>query len=202
MADRIVAELGRPETPEETAARKAAQTRLHRANQTVRNLVWSLIATLIVVLVLVLVVVRPDPGPLPTIDYRTVGSQAVAPDGKAIIVPALPDDWSANAAQLRTVDQVPTWYIGFITPRGQYIGFEQGFDANETWLAAHYADVSTDPETIDVDGREWVQVLGTEDPGNFATVWSTDIDGNDAIVLYGTASVEEFTILATSLGLE
>lgn len=201
MAQREVAGLGRPETPQETADRKAAQSRLHRANQTVRNLVWSLVATLVVVLLLVLVVVRPDPVPIDPIDYREVASQTVAPDGETVIVPNLPEGWTANAATLRTSDQVETWYIGFITPRGQFIGFEQGFDANDTWRANHLADETSEPEPVDVDGRRWTQTLGLEDPGNYARVWTTDVD-DDTVILYGTAGAEEFTILAASLGLE
>lgn len=199
--DREVAGLGRPETPQETADRKAAQSRLHRANQTVRNLVWSLAATLIVVLLLVLVVVRPDPEPLPAIDYREVATQTVAPDGETLIVPNLPEGWTANAASLRTSDQVETWYIGFLTPLGRFIGFEQGFDTNDTWLAEHFAEESSAPETIDVDGRKWTEVLGVEDPGNFARVWVSEREDDDQVVLYGTAGAEEFTILATSLRL-
>jgi len=201
MAEREVAGLGRPETPQETADRKAAQSRLHRANQTVRNLVWSLVATLIVVLLLVLVVVRPDPAPIDPVDYREVASQTVAPDGGELIVPNLPEGWTANAATLRTVDQVDTWYIGFITPLGRYIGFEQGFDANPTWISNHNAEETTAPEKIEVDGGDWVESLGIEDPGNFARVWIADRASRDAIVLYGTADVDEFTILATSLGI-
>lgn len=200
MGERVVAELGRPETPEETADRKAAQSRLHRANQTVRNLVWSLVATLIVVLVLVLVVVRPDPAPVEPVDYREVASQTVAPEGEALIVPDLPAGWTANAASLRTVDQVPTWYIGLITPLGQFIGFEQGFGTNDTWLANHFADETTAPEPV--DGLDWVEVLGIGDAGNSARVWSRSLPGDDAIVLYGTATEDEFAALVTSLGLE
>ena len=36
---RVVAELGRPETPDETAARKAASSAAYRSSKTVRNLV-------------------------------------------------------------------------------------------------------------------------------------------------------------------
>lgn len=198
---RIVAELGRPETPEETATRKAEQSRLHRANQTVRNLIWSLVATLIVVLLLVLVVVRPDPAPRPAIDYATTASQVIPPEGKSVIVPVLPDEWSANAAELRTRDQVSTWYIGFLTPRATFIAIEQGFDANETWLANHYAERSSEASSVDVDGRRWTEVLGLADAGNYERVWHTEL-GDDVIVLYGTASPEDFTILAASLGLE
>ena len=202
MAEREVAGLGRPETPQETADRKAAQSRLHRANQTVRNLVWSLVATLIVVLLLVLVVVRPDPAPIEPIDYRAVAAQSEAPEGESLIVPNLPEGWTANAATLRTVEQVETWYIGFITPRGQYIGFEQGFEANPTWVDGHYAEQSSSPEPVNVDGRTWTETLGVEDPGNSARVWVTEVDSDNIVILYGTAGVEEFTILAASLGLE
>ena len=46
---RIVAELGRPETPDETAARKAESSRVYRASQNTRNLVAALLVTLAVV---------------------------------------------------------------------------------------------------------------------------------------------------------
>ena len=36
---RIVAELGRPETPDETASRKAESSRVYRASQNTRNLI-------------------------------------------------------------------------------------------------------------------------------------------------------------------
>src|SRR5690606_1488524 len=59
----IVAELGRAETPAETAARAAASRAQRRRNQTPLNLVLALAASFAVVLFLVLVVVRPDPPP-------------------------------------------------------------------------------------------------------------------------------------------
>ena len=74
---RIVAELGRPETPDETARRKAENTRKHHANQTAVNLTLSIVASLAVVLFLVLVVVRPS-GTVnrQEIDYQTVAESA------------------------------------------------------------------------------------------------------------------------------
>ena len=59
----IVAELGRPETAEETAQRKAENSRKHRANQTALNLVGATVASLAIVAFLVIVVVRPAPAP-------------------------------------------------------------------------------------------------------------------------------------------
>jgi hypothetical protein len=48
QSPRIVAELGRAETPDETAARKAESSRVYRASQNTRNLVAALIVTIAV----------------------------------------------------------------------------------------------------------------------------------------------------------
>ena len=55
---RIVAELGRPETASETAARKAENSRLYRQRKTVNNLTLSLLVSLGMVLLIVLIVPR------------------------------------------------------------------------------------------------------------------------------------------------
>ena len=57
---RIVAELGRPETPEEAAARQAESSRRYRTSKTFPNLVWALLVCLGVVLLIVLLVPRDD----------------------------------------------------------------------------------------------------------------------------------------------
>ena len=64
----IVAELGRPETSEETAARKAASSKAYRSSQTVRSLVAALIVTLAIVAVIVLAVPRGEPATTQKID--------------------------------------------------------------------------------------------------------------------------------------
>src|SRR5690606_28187846 len=60
----IVAELGRAETPQETAERKAAASATRRTNQTALNLFIAVLASLAIVAFLVMVVVRPDQGSL------------------------------------------------------------------------------------------------------------------------------------------
>jgi hypothetical protein len=197
---RVVAELGRPETPEETAARKAENSRKHRANQTTRNLVASIGASLLVVAFLIFVVARPDTNLVQTVDYRAAAQQADIAEGTALS-PVLPSEWSANAAEVRVSGGVTVWYIGFLTPAGQFIGLEQGFDANETWLATHIVG-SPEIAATTTDSLTW-QATTTPAPsaGNYATVWTTGV-GSDDIVLYGTASDEEFRTLATALAAE
>ena len=200
---RIVAELGRPETPEETAARKAENTRKHRANQTVINLVLALAASLGVVLVLVLVVVRPDQ-PVPTpIDYRAAASQSQGLVGEKLVAPTLPPSWSANNAQLNSADGGGnTWTIGFVTPKVQFIALEQGIGVPTSWSSGFLGRVPSTGSTT-IGGIDWkvFDRRDSRDPGNFAYSLETTVGGSVYLV-HGTANDAEFQTFTESLAVE
>jgi len=198
----VVAELGRPETPEETAARKAETSRLHRANQTTLNLVAALVVCLGVVLLIVLVVVRPDPAPREPIDYAAIAEQAQPSVDEPLVSPSLPDDWSANSATMQTKAGVTSWYIGLITPSTQFIGVRQGIDADPTWLA-NQLDFARGSGAIDIDGVTWqlYDNRDRDDAGNLAYVMTAE-HGASTVVLFGTAPDSEFETLAASVSAE
>lgn len=195
----IVAELGRPETPEETAARKAENSRKHRASQTTINLVLSIAASLAVVLALVLVVVRPDQPAREPIDYALIAEQSQDQVDAPLATPTVPADWAANAARLESVDGVETWYIGFITGSEQFIALNQGIDANETWQS-NLLESARETGTMTIAGTEWTVFdrRDVDDPGNIAFALTTTI-GDSWFVLHGTAPDAEFETLAASL---
>lgn len=199
---RIVAELGRPETPDETAARKAENTRKHYANQTAINLTLSIVASLGIVLFLVLVVVRPS-GTVnrQDIDYTSVATQAQASVDVPLAAPTLPDGWTSNRADIDTgtPDGVDVWYIGLITPDDGFIALEQGIDANDTWLAAS-VDSRAATSSREIDGLEWTVYDRRDDDtaGNYAYSLTTTVD-RSSYVLHGTADDAEFEALATAL---
>lgn len=197
----IVAELGRPETPEETADRKAESSRKHRSNQTLLNLVLALAASLGIVLFLVLVAVRPSIDATPRVDYQKLAADAQPTISAPLASPSLPKTWSANSARLQTgSDGVVSWYIGFITPATQYIGVIQGVKANPTWIAAQLSNAhATGAETI--GGLKWTvydQHATNQNPGNDAYALVATIDGS-SFVLHGSADTAEFRTLATAL---
>jgi hypothetical protein len=196
----VVADLGRPETPEETSARKAEASRKHRANQTLRNLIWALLASLAVVLFLVLVVVRPNPPAAEPIDYATVATQAQGDLPDTLVAPVLAPGWSANEAELRKVGDITVWYIGFITPDEQFIAFSQGIEANPTWVD-NVLETAQPTGSTRIAGTEWVAYdnRDDDDPGNIAFALVTERDSS-TFVLNGTASDSEFEELATALG--
>ncbi|MET4780884.1 DUF4245 domain-containing protein [Glaciihabitans sp. UYNi722] len=197
---RVVAELGRPETPEETAARKAESSRRHRSNQTLRNLVLALLASLAIVLFLVLVVVRPTQPDRTPVAYDTVASEAQPQVKNTLVAPDLPDSWTANAAGLNTgADDVAAWSIGFITPANQFISFTQGIDANVTWVS-NQLEKARSTGSAAVGGLDWkvYDRRDKEDTGNFAYSMTTTV-GTNSVVLHGTAATKEFRVLAQAV---
>jgi len=198
----IVAELGRPETPQETAARKAESSRNHRARQTVNNLVYALIATLALVAVIVLIVPRATPTEQTNVNYAAVASQGQGSEPDRLASPTLPKGWTSNSAELKTgsADSIDAWYIGLITPSQQYIGFTQGFKANDTWLA-NLLENTAGTGAVTIDGIKWTVYdnrHASRDVGNVEYALSTQA-GDSTYVLLGTASTGEFDTVARAL---
>jgi hypothetical protein len=199
---RVVAELGRPETPEETASRKADDAVRRRQRQTVKNLVGSLLASLAVVAVIVLLVPRSDRPIERDIDVPAVAAQAQVGIEQRLAVPELPEGWRSNAAELRDdrSDGVTAWYAGYLTPSDEYAGMYQGLDANPTWTADLLANtIATGVTTI--DGVEWTVYDNREttaEVGNARYGLVTEA-GDSTFVLLGTAGPDEFETLARAI---
>ncbi|PZF58021.1 DUF4245 domain-containing protein [Curtobacterium sp. MCBD17_034] len=196
----VVAELGRPETAEETRIRKEDARRVRRQHQTALNLVLSLAASLAVVLALVAIVARPD-HPSSTsshVDYRSVAAQADVPH-VTLAAPRLPSGYSANRADFQddTADGVDVWTVGLITPDDQYIGVHQGIRANQTWVANQLDEhAATGSRTI--DGTKWA-VYDRRDEGKGAGNEAYSLVatfGASTVVLAGTADDASFRTVA------
>jgi hypothetical protein len=207
----IVAELGRAESPDEIADRKAAARATRRSNQTTFNLVIALVASLLVGGVLVFSwVARPAVSQLAPVDYRAIAADAqsdVDAQGDVdvtLAAPDLPEGWTANRAELVPAgpDGVQSWQIGFLTPSGQYIGLVQGIDANTSWVSQQTAN-SEATDRFELGGAGWNEYdrRDAQDPGNLAYAIVTTID-RSTVVLGGTAPDDEFATLATAIAEE
>jgi hypothetical protein len=199
---RVVAELGRPELPEETAARLAENSRLYRSRKTVNNLVLSLLATLVAVLVIVLAVPRSETPLYRDVDYQRIAAEAERGLDTTLAAPELPAGWQANAAEWNPggTSKVPTWYVGFITPTSRFIGLTQAIDANPAWLADELQkQAASSTETI--GGVVWDVYRNSapkEDRGNFEYALVT-ASGISTYLLIGTATEADFRVLAEAL---
>lgn len=200
----IVAELGRAETPDEIAERKAAARAARRSNQTVFNLVVALVASLLIGGILVFSwVSRPAVSQLEAIDYRAVAADAQRSVEVPLAVPQLPPGWSANRAELVPAgpDGVASWQIGFLTPSGEYIGLVQGIDANDSWTAQQTANSAATGPFAGAPGWTAYDRRDVTDPGNLAFALVDTFD-RSTVVLGGTADDDEFATLATAVAEE
>ena len=201
----IRADLGRPETPEEREARMRENSRLHRQRKKLTNLLWALAVSLGIVVVLVLIVPRDERPRDFSVDPTQLAAEAQPQYSEHLVVPALPENWSANQAEVRTsADGVTEWYIGYVVSQGDsptgYVGLSQGMNANDTWVLQKLDNRAPTGE-IELGGLTWTEYdhtdLSPEDAGN--TRYSLVArDGAITYVVYGSHRAEQVQELATA----
>lgn len=198
---RVVAELGRPETPAETEARKAENSRNYRMRKTVNNLILSLLVTVGLVLVIVLIVPRSDVSHVPKADFVGLSAAAQPAVEQIIAVPELPAGWTSNYAEFRRESGVRSWQMGFLSAKEtSFVGVTQGLNGNETWVA-NLLKNSAATHTEEISGVEWTVYDNrgsAERLGNSAYALTTTA-GDSTYVLRGNASDEEFAAIASAL---
>ncbi|MFJ2550593.1 DUF4245 family protein [Microbacterium sp. NPDC087591] len=197
----IVAELGRPETPEETAARKAASSKAYRSSQTMRSLIAALLVTVAVVAVIIFAVPRGEPTDAKTIDLAGIAADVESTMGSPVIVPELGDFWRVNAAGL-TSGATVVWDVT-LAPADEdergYIRLAQAFDADSSWAPQRLNGIAP-TDTVRIDGLDWdvYQPGGAGAEQNITYAIGTQA-GDDYLLLYGARSAASTAELAESL---
>jgi hypothetical protein len=197
----IVAELGRPETPEETAARKAASSKAYRSSQSVRNLIAALLVTLAVLAVIIFAVPRGEPTSAPSVDLPGIAADVETTMESPVIVPETGDFWRVNAAEL-TGGATTVWNITLAPAADSERGFvkiAQAFDADASW-APQLLGGSAPTDTVRIDGIEWDVYTpgGSTADQNISYALGTQA-GDDYVMLYGSRSADSTAELAESL---
>lgn len=179
----VVAELGRPETPAETAARKATDSKLYRSRKTVNNLVFSLLVSLAVVIVMVLIVPRgSDVFSEQSVDVASLAEEAAPSAGRSLAAPEVPAAWKAKRAALRASGDVPLWQINYTT-----VDAATDLEAFATVVQAFTPDGSPVAEEWVAAQLERQAATGTDEIGGITwTVYDhADRDPDEANMLYG-----------------
>lgn len=199
---RIVAELGRPETPDETAARKAASSQAYRSSKTFRNLLTALGVILIVVAIVVLGVPRGEPAERPPIDVAAEAAALSDTLQRPVLTPDVPDDWRVNSATLQA-DTIDAWTIVYAPDDSAgFVRVAQGFDADEAWTAEVVAGNRPNGTTT-IEGIVWEEYR-VSDParaGNVSYALATEA-GTDVVMVYGSASPAVAATVAGALAPE
>ena len=196
---RVVAELGRPETPDETASRKAESSRIYRSSQNTRNLVAALLVTLAVVAVIIFAVPRGAPPAADPIDVAAVAESIASAEGRTVLVPEVPEEWLVNRASIEG-DSTAAWTIVYVPDETSgFLRFAQGFDADPAWTTRVLSGAAVDG-TVMIDGVEW-DSYAIPDPsraGNISAALSTQA-GDDIVLVYGSTDDATLEVAAASV---
>ena len=183
----VVAELGRPETADETADRKAASSAAYRSSQTFRGLIAALIATVGVVLLIVLIVPRGDYTGSSAVDLQAAAKNAQSAMNRPLLVPTLPNNWRVNKAVL--IDGKPAVWDITVAPQADdargYAHIAQAFDADANWALTPLR--GTSPQgTVTIGGRAWDEyvIKNPDASANIDYALGTQI-GADYVLIYG-----------------
>lgn len=186
---RVVAELGRPETPQETADRKAASSQAYRQSKTFRNLVTALLVTVAIVAVVYFGVPRgslPEPEP---VDVAAAAESASASIGHPVLVPTVPDSWRANSARLEGSSM---WRVVY-APKTGYIRIAQGIGQSadaDAWTSRVLGGFAP-TGTVNIDGIEWDEytIASSARSDTVSYAISTDA-GSDVVLIYGATDAD------------
>ncbi len=188
---RVVAELGRPETPDETAARKAASSAAYRSSKTFRNLLVALMVTVTVVAVIHLGVPRGSLAETEPADVSAAAAEASVSQNHTVLIPEVPDDWRANSARM----DGSMWRVVYAPPEG-FVRVAQGIDVEATWVAETLGGFAP-TDTVTIDGIEWDEyAIGSRsDSGGISYALATDA-GTDTILIYGSTTAATAAVAA------
>ena len=168
-----------------------------RAKQTVNNLLLSLLATAGLVLLVILVVPRDDSSRIQKVDYVSIAQQAATSSARKIVIPDLPKGWWSNKAEWlsKPIDAVPRFESGFVGPKNEYLGITQAFGVNPTWTALTLKDVVLEKNFSNSGSPiKWSIYKSpvVHDPvKTMDVIWAGSF-GNDEVLLYGTATENQF----------
>jgi hypothetical protein len=167
-----------------------------RANASVIGMIVALVVSIAAFLPVILMNPLPkSDGFRPDINVSAVAGNAADVAG---FTPAAPDTANAfrpNYARWESGSGsgVPTWEVGYITPKDAFIGLVQTRQSNPTWLLQQTKSAPV-TGTRDAGGQSWE----LRDAGKGEKSMILDYRGT-TIVLTGTAQLDEFTVLADAV---
>lgn len=173
-------------------AAKAAK----RANASVIGMVIALLVCVLAFLPIVLM--NPAPkgeGFRPAVDVSSAARNAEGVAGFTPVTPDTGDTFTPNYARWDsgTGSGVPTWEVGFLTPKEAFIGLTQTSQANPTWVLQQTGNLPV-TGTRNAGGQDWE----LRDSGKEKRSMVLEYRGT-TLILSGTASLEEFAKLAAAV---
>jgi hypothetical protein len=164
--------------------------------QTVADMVRSLAVVLGVVAIVLLVTWRPQPDPVKVVDItpfaQVASSQATF---TPLRIPAVLNEYQPTSARWEPTQESegePVWFLGYVTPSGEYVQISQSTTMSDRFVDEQTAG-GVAGDVIEVDGQQW-QRFETDDRRSLV-----QRDGQTTTIVSGTQSWDELTTSAAIL---
>ncbi len=167
-----------------------------RANASVIGMLIALVLSIATFLPIVLMNPAPKTdGYRPDIDVSAIAGNAAGVAGFTPVAPAAGDTFRPNYARWEsgTGTGVPTWEVGYVTPKESFIGLVQTRQSNPTWLLQQVQNAPV-TGTRNAGGRDWE----LRDTGKGAKSMVL-VHRGTTVILSGTAQLDEFAVLAAAV---
>lgn len=168
-----------------------------RSQQTVRDLVLSMLVVGGFVAFLYIVVLRPAPDPVRIVDVTNAAIVAKSAEAFAIPVPTgLSADWRATSARftMGPVEGTGQWYNGYLDPNDEFVAVIAQDHSLDEFVPEQTRNGAPEGQ-ITVAGRVWDQYL-SEDGKQWSLV---NITPDETIIVTGTVPYEELAAFAGTL---
>ncbi|MEO5317056.1 DUF4245 domain-containing protein [Arthrobacter sp. CC3] len=185
---------GTPDAPVVKPVIRAAAAK--RANASVIGMIIALVVSVAAFLPIVLM--NPSPksdGYRPNVNVSAVAQNAAGVAGFTPVAPETGDTFSPNYARWEsgTGSGVPTWEVGYVTPKESFIGLVQTAQANPTWLLQQTNNAPV-TGSRNAGGLDWE--LRDTGKGERSMVL---VHKGTTVILTGTAQLDEFAVLADAV---
>ncbi|QDG64289.1 DUF4245 domain-containing protein [Pseudarthrobacter sp. NIBRBAC000502771] len=167
-----------------------------RANASVIGMIIALVLSIAAFLPVVLMNPQPkSEGYRPDIDVASVARNAADVAGFTPVAPDTGNAFRVNYARWEagTGSGVPTWEVGYVTPKTSFIALVQTTQANPTWLLQQTKNAPV-TGSRNAGGREWE----LRDTGKGEKSMVLNYRGS-TVVLSGAAQLDEFATLAAAV---
>ncbi|WP_285244838.1 DUF4245 domain-containing protein [Pseudarthrobacter sp. fls2-241-R2A-127] len=167
-----------------------------RANASVIGMIIALVLSIAAFLPVVLMNPQPkSDGYRPDIDVASVARNAAEVAGFTPVAPDTGNAFRANYARWEagTGSGVPTWEVGYVTPKTSFIALVQTRSANPTWLLQQTKNAPV-TGTRNAGGQDWE----LRDTGKGEKSMILNFRGS-TVILSGAAQLDEFSTLAAAV---
>ena len=167
-----------------------------RANASVIGMIIALVLSIAAFLPVVLMNPQPkSEGYRPDIDVASVAKNAADVAGFTPVAPDTGNAFRANYARWEagTASGVPTWEVGYLTPKTSFIALVQTTSANPTWLLQQTKNAPV-TGTRNAGGQDWE----LRDTGKGEKSMILNYRGS-TVILSGAAQLDELATLAAAV---